>query len=66
MKILPLLLIAASLAGCATQSHTVSQEDKDFFWKGWWNPEQGSRDRMGYGDEPKKKGYDPEIPGGLL
>ena len=64
MKCLFLIVTLALFAGCAT--HEVAQEDKDFFWKGWWNPEQGSKERMGYGDQPKKKGYDPEIPGGLL
>ena len=63
MKLLLLACAAALSTGCAT--HRVAQEDKDFFWKGWWNPEQGSRERMGFGDEPKKKGYDPEIPGGI-
>ena len=63
MKLLLLAFIVSTFAGCAT--HKVAQEDKDFFWKGWWNPEQASQERMGFGDKPKK-GYDPEIPGGLL
>ena len=64
MKFLPLLLTGLLLGGCAT--HPVAQEDKDFFWKGWWNPDKASRQRMGDEDAEKRKGYDPEIPGGLL
>lgn len=39
-----LLVLAVLLGGCATEA--LDSEDKAFFYKGWWNPEQGAVERM--------------------
>ncbi len=41
MKYLLALALVLLLAGCAT-----SEEERDFFNRGWWNPEAGSERRM--------------------
>ena len=41
MKVLLILAALTLLAGCAT-----NDEDRDFFERGWWNPEAGSVRRM--------------------
>ena len=43
MKCLPALALPLLLSACASD---VSPEDRDFFYHGWKNPEQSSRERM--------------------
>ena len=43
MKCLPALALPLLLSACASD---VSPEDRDFFYRGWKNPEQSSRERM--------------------
>ncbi len=43
MKSLLTLALPLLLSGCAAD---VSPEDRDFFYRGWKNPEQASRERM--------------------
>ena len=43
MKTLLALAVPLFLSGCASN---VSPEDRDFFYRGWKNPEQSSRERM--------------------
>lgn len=43
MKLLLVLAIPLLLPGCASD---VSQDDHDFFYSGWRNPERSSQERM--------------------
>jgi hypothetical protein len=49
MKYLALLLLAAVLAACDT-----SEEDRQFYYKGWVKPESAAQDRM-YGGNNEGK-----------
>ena len=51
MKLPSLLAIPLLLSGCASD---VSPDDRDFFYGGWRNPEQSSRERM-YGRKYAEK-----------